>query len=505
VTICLLAVGARSGSGQCELEKLRPADGQASDFFGASIAVGGPFAIIGTPQDDDRGANSGSAHVYLHEGASWHEEGKLLASDGTAGDFFGFAVATCGGTVIVGAWGRDEGGTSAGAAYVYRWDGATWIEEGKLLAVDGLTGDQFGRSVGICGDLAVVGAPGNDERGADAGAVYVFRFEGSEWAQEAKLLGEGTATGDALGSAVATREDVIAAGACQDDDAAVDGGSVLIFRRDGFEWLEESVLVAPDAAAGAQLGWSVALGGGRLLAGANRDPENGSRSGAAYVYRDDAAQWIEEGKLTAADGAAEDHLGHSVATDGVTALVGARWDDENGYHSGSAYVFVWNGSAWEQRAKLLASDGDAGDKFGFALGFDDGAAVIGAFGDDDHGSDSGSAYAFDLAGADCNDNGICDEQDIAGGTSTDCNSNEVPDECDIADGTSRDVNNDGVPDECQPCVIADLTGDGAVGILDLLVLLALWGSAGPLGDINADGVVGISDLLILLANWGPCP
>ncbi len=97
--------------------------------------------------------------------------------------------------------------------------------------------------------------------------------------------------------------------------------------------------------------------------------------------------------------------------------------------------------------------------------------------------------------------------DFMPGADVDCNFNQIPDDCDIDQGTSRDNNGNGVPDECEPpdCP-ADLDEDGSVGILDLLTLLAAWGSdpAGP-PDFDGDGTVGILDLLTLLANWGPCP
>ncbi|MCH8165013.1 MAG: FG-GAP repeat protein, partial [Planctomycetes bacterium] len=155
------------------------------------------------------------------------------------------------------------------------------------------------------------------------------------------------------------------------------------------------------------------------------------------------------------DGAADDFFGFSVAISGATAIVGAFQDDDNGAaNSGSAYLF--DTTTGRQIAKLLADDGAAQDLFGYSVAISGETAIVGAYFDDDNGSNSGSAYLFDAAGT---------------------------------------------PGKCP----WDLNGNGSVGILDLLALLAAWGTdpGGP-PDFDGDGTVGILDLLTLLANWGPC-
>jgi hypothetical protein len=122
--------------GQCEW-KLLASDGGADDYFGRAVAVSGDTAILGAPRKDDNGSDSGAAYVFRFDGASWVEEAKLLASDGEPGDQFGTAVAVCGDTVAVSAVADDDNGTAAGAVYVFRHDGFNWIKEAKLLASDG--------------------------------------------------------------------------------------------------------------------------------------------------------------------------------------------------------------------------------------------------------------------------------------------------------------------------------------------------------------------------------
>ena len=116
-----------------------------------------------------------------------------------------------------------------------------------------------------------------------------------------------------------------------------------------------------------------------------------------------AFKGLEQAKLTASDGESNDQFGYSVAVsgDGNTAVIGAYGDDDGGTNAGSAYVFVRSGSSWTQQAKLTASDGAASDFFGrsVVISGDGNTAVIGADGDDDGGIDSGSAYVFTRSGS----------------------------------------------------------------------------------------------------------
>jgi hypothetical protein len=487
---CFFLLPAGAVHGQCEAAKLLPADGAAQDLFGASVAISENVAVVGSPQDDDSGGASGSAYTFRLVDGAWIEEpAKLLAMDGSDGQFFGYAVAIDGDYAVVGAWGDDANGTNAGAAYVFRADGSVWMQQARLTASDGEAGDELGRAVAISGDVVLVGAPHTITAGS--GAAYVFRRSGEAWAEEAKLFAS-DGSDDQFGHAVSVSGDVAIIGAHQDGQAGIDAGAAWVYRyqpgRAG--WVQEAKLIASDAAGGDQLGFSVAIDGEIAIVGANRDSDHGDRSGSAYIFEQDETGWTESTKLLASDGEADDHFGHSVAIEADIAIIGARWDADDGYHAGAAYVFGQIGSSWQEDAKLLAADGDAGDKLGFTVGLSGSHAIAGAFGDDDHGSDSGSAVVFDIAEPDCNENRVCDAVDILG-------------------GTSADVNGNGVPDECEDLCPADVNDDGAVNITDLLVVLATWGPCPPtgdcFGDVDASGAVDVLDLLAVLAAWAPCP
>jgi uncharacterized repeat protein (TIGR01451 family) len=388
-----------SGSSWEEEAVLIPSDGEYADRFGHSVSLSGDRALIGAYWDDDNAGNSGSAYVFDFDGSSWSETTKLTAGDGAAGDRFGYSVSLSGDRALVGAYGDDDNGSDSGSAYVFDFDGPSWSETAKLTASDGAAGDRFGYSVSLSGDHALVGAYGDDDHGSDSGSAYVFDFDGPSWSETAKLTASDGAASDQFGVSVSLSGDRALVGAYWDDDNGSSSGSAYVFDFDSTAWTETAKLTASDGAAGNLFGVSVSLSGDRALVGAYGDDDNGNDSGSAYVFDFDGPSWSETAKLTASDGAANDWFGFSVSLSGDQALVGAFRDNDNGNDSGSAYVFDFDGPSWSETAKLTASDGAVGDRFGYSVSLSGERALVGAFRDDDNGNDSGSAYVFDFDGS----------------------------------------------------------------------------------------------------------
>jgi uncharacterized repeat protein (TIGR01451 family) len=386
-----------NGTSWSETTKLKPTDGAAGDQFGDSVSLSGDRALIGAVFDDDNGSSSGSAYVFDFNGTSWSETAKLTASDGAASDLFGVSVSLAGDRALIGAHRDDDSGSFSGSAYVFDFNGTSWIETDKLTASDGAAFDQFGYSVSLSGDRALIGAHLDDDSGTDSGSAYVFDFDGTSWSETDKLIADGAA-GDQFGVSVSLAGDRALIGTRSDDDNGSGSGSAYVFDFDGTSWSETAKLTASDGAASDYFGWSVSLSGDRALIGAHRDDENGSDSGSAYVFDFDGSTWSETAKLTASDGAALDHFGWSVSLLGDRALIGAYRDEDNGFLSGSAYVFDFNGTSWSETDKLTANDGAAGDEFGYSVSLSGDRALIGAYLDDDNGTNSGSAYVFDFNG-----------------------------------------------------------------------------------------------------------
>jgi len=300
--------------------------------------------VIGALLDDDNGSFSGSAYVYVRSNGVWSEQQKLTASDGAERDNFGFSVSISGNTAVIGAPYDDDRGANSGSAYVYVSSNGVWNEQQKLTASDGAPDDRFGHSVSISGDTAVIGANRDDDNGSFSGSAYVYVRSNGVWSEQQKLT-------------------------------ASDG--------------------APDDRFG--FGFTVSISGDTAVIGAHRDDDNGDASGSAYVYVRSNGVWSEQQKLTASDGAPNDFFGYSVSISGDTAVIGANQDDDNGSFSGSAYVYVRSNGVWSEQQKLTASDGASTDYFGFSVSISGDTAVIGAYQDDDNGDASGSAYVYVLA------------------------------------------------------------------------------------------------------------
>jgi hypothetical protein len=379
--------------------KLLADDGAQGDFFGYSVATFGDIALIGAFKDDNvKGVDAGSAYVFTRSGNIWRQQVKLTALDGAANDTFGGNVALFGDTAVIGAMRDDDKGDNSGSAYVFTRSGSDWNQQAKLTASDGANGDAFGQSIALSGDTLVIGAPHDGDQGDDSGSVYVFTWSGTVWKQQAKLTAADGAKGDVFGISVALSGDTIVVGADLNDEKALNAGAVYVYTRSGSSWSQQAKLTAADGAETDIFGVRVALSGDTALISARRDDDDvmGIDAGSAYVFIRTGTTWRQQAKLTAHDGAADDRFGRSVALAGDTALIGAMFQDNKGDNSGSAYVFTRSGNIWSHQAKLTAADGAADDVFGWSVAIFGDTALIGATRNDDKGNESGSAYVFGI-------------------------------------------------------------------------------------------------------------
>ena len=196
--------------------KIVDGDAAAVDCFGTSVSISGDTALVGAYQDDDAGSDTGSAYVFVRSGDTWTQQAKLTASDAAAGDFFGYSVSVSGDTAIIGALRDDDAGSGSGSAYVFVRSGTTWTQQQKLTASDAAGEDQFGISVSIDGDTALVGAYDDDDAGAMSGSAYVFVRSGDTWTQQQKLTASDAAAGDFFSYSVSVSGDTALVGATHD-------------------------------------------------------------------------------------------------------------------------------------------------------------------------------------------------------------------------------------------------------------------------------------------------
>ena len=294
--------------------------------------------------------NPGDGSIY----DSYKKLKKLLASDGKASHYFGssLAITENGSTIVVGVFGDNDKGAQSGAAYIFtKQANGSYLETQKLLALDGGGIDAFGHSVAITpdGSTIVVGAHQDDNKGAYSGSAYIFKKQAN--------------------------------------------GS----------YLQHQKLLASDGAANDWFGYRLAITGdsSTVLVGVFSDDDKGANSGSAYIFTKQAGGgYLQTQKLLASDGATYDYFGCSVAisTDGSTIVIGAHQYGNTGRIPGYAYIFAKqaNGSYLETQ-KLLADDGVSGDRFGYsvAISGDGSTIVIGAqYGNNNKGFKSGSAYIY---------------------------------------------------------------------------------------------------------------
>src|SRR5262245_38829096 len=218
-----------TGNAQCsdlELQQLL-ANGRDASWFGYAVSLSGNVALIGAMGDDDAGSFAGSAYVFRYNGTTWVQEQELFASDPQWYVLFGLSVAVSGDVALIGA--ATDLGDESGSVYVFRYNGSAWVEEQKLLASDGQPFDEFGASVSVSGDLAVIGAYGTDDLGNESGSAYVFRYNGSIWVQEQKLHASDGQADDRFGRNVSLSGQRVLVGAYLDDDGGTDSGSAYVF------------------------------------------------------------------------------------------------------------------------------------------------------------------------------------------------------------------------------------------------------------------------------------
>jgi cysteine-rich repeat protein len=383
--------------------KLVPSDGvEESDTFGHSVSISGDYAVVGKPGDT---GYTGSAYIFYKDPVlGWTQQKKLTASDGAAGDNFGYSVSISGTTVIVGAGGDDIGGNNnQGSAYIFSKDkgGAdNWGQVTKITAGDGAESDSFGSFVSISGDYAVAGAPYHN---ASIGSAYIFYKDQDgpdNWGQIKELTASDGVAGDDFGQSVSISGTNVIVGAYR---ANSDQGAAYIFYKDqggpGI-WGQVKKLTASDAASGDEFSEnSVSIQGSYAIVGA-------SRNDSIYIFSKDEGgedNWGQV-KLFASDAGGGLYFGASISESGDYAVTGFAVANGHVDFSGAAYVFYNDPTnGWIQQSKLFASDGTAGAQFGASSSISGNQIIVGAPLDSVSGSYSGTAYIYDYTPPVCGD------------------------------------------------------------------------------------------------------
>ncbi len=398
VILCFLTAAGIRADWQ-EQQKLTAGDADQYDYFGFSVSIDGDYAIVGARYSDMGGPydNRGATYIFKRTGTTWAQQDKLTASDAQPGDSFGCSVSISGDYAVVGAYIKNS---HIGAAYIFKRTGTTWSQQAILTASDGAISDEFGYSVSISGDYAIVGAYNDTDLGINqCGSAYIFEKPPTGWAdtnETVKLFAFDPAptAGERFGYSVAIDANTAIVGAdlSSPSPQLIDSGAAYIFKREGIYWNpQHPKLIASDASGGDNFGRSVAIDFNYAIVGAESDDIDAvnGQTGCAYIFkRNGGPIWTEQDILFASDPCRSDYFGKSVSISGNYALVGAPAS----FKPGAGYIFrrSRSGTNWPQLDKLTVLDVNSTDSFGWSVSVEGGYAIIGAFNDDDHGT----AYTF---------------------------------------------------------------------------------------------------------------
>jgi hypothetical protein len=298
------------------------------DYFSWGIGVGNGKIVIGNRGDDSNQAlDIGSIYIHDIDGTF---ETKVVASDASAFDRFGDAVAVGSNKIVVGAPQADPNGLSSGAVYVYDLDGTNEV---KITPTGGAAGRNFGYAVAVGDDKIVVGAYGSDSANDLAGAIFVYNLDGTG---ELKIEPSDGAENDYFGWSIAmdTTNDKIIVGAPQQDPQAESSGAVYIYNYDGSG---ETKVFPSDGQLADLFGWSVAVGDNNVFyVGAPGDDDRGTSAGAMYVY---TIAGVAISKLIPVSVGSYDYYGAKVAGLGTKVFVSAYGADDNAPEGGCIYMF----------------------------------------------------------------------------------------------------------------------------------------------------------------------
>ena len=378
-----------------ERAKAVASDGARHEHFGRSIDIDGDTTVVGAPLAFP--LSQGAAYVFTWSGNSWTQQAKLTGDNLDVSYLFGQSVAIEGDTIVVGAL------NGAGEAYVFTRSNDIWTQQSRLTADDGAYQDRFGTSVAIDGDTVIVGASfATVDANYAQGAAYVFTRSGNNWTQQVKLTADDGIESEHFGGSVAIDGDTAIVGAHLADVGANSGqGAVYVFTRSGSNWTQQAKLIAADGAASDRFGNSIAIYGDTIIVGATDADVGGIiDAGAAYIFTGSGSNWTQQAKLTPAG---RDAFGLSVDIEGDTVIVGAPDTDIGcitylGGIEGTAHIFTRSGNSWTPQNTLVASDRmvDLDPVFGSSVALSGNMAVVGTIYADVAGNeDQGAAYLYE--------------------------------------------------------------------------------------------------------------
>jgi|GEM_PF-1906675 len=441
-------------NGQYSLvSELRAPAPVAGESFGASVAIEGDLAVIGMSHDSDQVPFAGSAFIFERINGTWEQTYQCVPFDPVTSGFFGTAVTIVGDSIAVGAIGTDDGATDTGAVYIYRRNEAdTWEFDRKLDRSNAQPGSFFGTSLASHENRLIAGALESTTPGpAATGRAYIFaRDSEGEWVEEAELIAADGEAGDQFGRSVDIEGDYAVVGARYDHHSDLaSSGSAYVFQFTDGTWSQVAKLVGSDRETVTLFGETVALEFPRILVGADDTGFGGFNVGAAFVYWNVNDQWEIATEITRPDTGHFGAFGRALdLQDSIAAVLAPSENPSRVYLIDLFSTFTdCNVDGFPDQCEPDCNDNGSADQCDITdqVSLDCDANGIPDECEPDC-NQNGITDACDIesgASDDCDSNAIPDDCQL------DCNGNEVADVCDLAFGTSIDCNGNDIPDDCE--------------------------------------------------------
>lgn len=382
---------------QCQATKCVGNPPAAGEQFGSCTAIDGDWMLVGVPSDHAAPAR-GSVYAFHRTSGIWGYAQTLAPNSNPAATQFGASVAILGDTAVIGA----PNSNTVGSVYVFALVGGAWVQQQRLTPASTANVSLFGTAVALSSSAIVVGSGWSSPLGvSQSGELWVFEHPGSTWVQVADLHATTPANDARLGNSVAIDGNWIVAGASNQAVAGMSGrGAAYVFGRTGGVWSQFQGLADGAGTSGDTYGQSVSIFGNTMAVGIARLGNNAA-AGQTQILDFVNGTWAPSSTVTGEDALPGDHFGSWVALKGNVLAVASEQHSEFGFNCGSAYIFSHGPTGWTQTGEAIPNDVTPNKGFGIGLSLSGATLALGAphdngFCPSSPSCESGAAYIFDL-------------------------------------------------------------------------------------------------------------
>jgi hypothetical protein len=371
----------------------------AHSLYGWAVTIHGEFAAISAPNESyDNLVMAGTVYMYRIKDGNWSFFQKITPSDPESMKSFGSSLKMYGLSLLVGAP-NDNG--KAGAAYVFQFNGVSWEQIQKIVPENLVSFQQFGATVELGPNYALISTISKDDQGIASGSIYQYRVTLENWVEEQVIVSPEKSVNDLFGACLSiVSKDRFVVGAPRTNGKNMNEGAIYSYTKKESGWAIDQKITPENGCTEGLFGNACSISEGRLLVGAMQEASESLTSGKAYLFKlNHTGKWSLEQILVPDNQRNNDYFGMSVSLNGELAIVGSpKWD--NGIFNGdmgSVDIFGFQDGKWSFIQKIIAEDGAEDDHFGMAISSYKNNLIIGSRFDDDPQPNNGSAEIYNLS------------------------------------------------------------------------------------------------------------